>query len=568
MPIILLNNNQFSSLPAGLFDKATLALDLSNNQLISLPDGIFAGIFDTPPDLRFSVFDNPLGPIPPDRVAELGEYTTINLTGNPGAPLPLTVSLERVGTGQFKAVAPAGAPFELVLPIRVANATINEGATNITMPVGSVESDIFTVTPTLGATFAVSVDIETLPELWSNHSGYTLVKSADLPLVFTEYGGVFSISERTPEVRDAIVRAVPGVNSADEVTEAHLAAITDLRVDLNDSVKVGDFDGLTGLTEFDLVIRGELTSIPAGLFNDLSNVTELNFGSRALTTLPPGTFDSFTNVTSMTFTMLQLTSLPDGIFDAFTDLTMLEIGANQLRALPDGIFDQLTNLTHLVMEVNQLRALPDGIFDQLTNLTYLGIEGSNTLPLTVSLKKVAGEQFKAVAPTGAPFDIVLPLTVSDGTISGGATTVTIPKGSIESGTLTVTRTPTSTDPTSVNIGTLPGIPADHSGYTLARSVDLPLIFTGLGGIFPVSQRTPQVRDAIVAAAGVNSASDVTEAHLAAITSLYLSRFTNITTLNAHDFSGLTALTTLDLSENQLSTLPEDIFEDLTALTLA
>ena len=566
VPFIFLNNNQLRSLPEGLFGKATLVLDLSNNQFSSLPDGIFTGIFDQPPDFTgFYLFGNPLGPIPPDRLAELGEYTTLNLTDNPGAPLPLTISLERVGTGQFKAVAPTGAPFELVLPIRVANGTINEGATSITIPVGGVESDIFTVTPTPGAMFAVSVDIETLPALWQFHSGYTLVKSADLPLVFTEFGGVFSISERTPEVRDAIVRAVPGVNSADEVTEAHLAAITDLRVNLNDTVKVGDFDGLTGLTEFSLIINGQLTSIPAGLFNDLSNVTELRFRSRALTTLPPDTFDSFTNVTSMNFIMLQLTSLPDGIFDAFTDLTILEMGANQLRALPDGIFDQLTNLTHLVMEVYQLSALPDGIFDQLTNLTELAIAGSNTLPLTVSLKKIATGQFKAVAPTGAPFDIVLPLTVSDGAISDGATTVTIPQGSTESGTLTVTRTSTSTDPTAVNIGTLPGLPANHSGYTLATSVDLPLIFTGLGGIFPVNQRTPQVRDAIVRAAGVNTANDVTEAHLAAITSLYFLR-DNITTLNAYDFSGLTALTTLDLSENRLATLPEGIFDDLTALT--
>ena len=142
-----------------------------------------------PPDLTgFSLFGAPLGQIPADRLADLGEYTAINLTGNLGDPLPLTISLERVGTGQFKAVAPAGAPFELVLPIKVANGIINEGATSLTIPVGGVESDIFTVTPTGGRKFAVSVDIETLPALWRNHSGYTLVKSADLPLVFTEFG--------------------------------------------------------------------------------------------------------------------------------------------------------------------------------------------------------------------------------------------------------------------------------------------------------------------------------------------------------------------------------------------
>ena len=33
------------------------------------------------------------------------------------------------------------------------------------------------------------------------------------------------VSDRTPQVRDAIVAAVPGVNSAADVTEAHLAGI-------------------------------------------------------------------------------------------------------------------------------------------------------------------------------------------------------------------------------------------------------------------------------------------------------------------------------------------------------
>ena len=42
-------------------------------------------------------------------------------------------------------------------------------------------------------------------------------------------------------------------------------------------------------------------------------------------------------------------------------------------------------------------------------------------------------------------------------------------------------------------------------------------------------RTPQIRDAIIAAVGVNAAAEVTEAHLAALTILYVSE-SNITTL--------------------------------------
>ena len=621
MPYIFLYNNQLSSLPSGIFNKATMIVALSNNQLSSLPDGIFKGIFDEPPDLTGTeLFGVPLGPISEDQLAELGDYTTVDLTGNLVDPLPLTVSLERVANGQFKAVAPAGAPFNLVLPIRVTNGSINGSAESITIPVGSVESEPLTITRTLGTTYAPTVNIGTLPSLPAGHTGYTLVKSDELPIVFTELGGrlLLPVSARTPEVRDAIVDAIPGVNSAADVTEAHLAAITLFDVSLGSSVKVGDFAGLTGVTQLSLG-TGQLTSLPAGLFNDLTGVTVLGLWTRQLTSLPAGLFNDFSNVTYIEwtdeklitlpvdafqgFTNLenfgwfakgltslpagvldpltnltdleinapQLNTLPDGIFDNLTNLTSLGCEAGQLTSLPDGIFDQLTNLTRLSFHAGQLTSLPDSIFDQLTNLTRLSLLGSHItsllnsikwpttltslvldstqlstlpdgvfaglpslttlilnnnnltslppdifselpnltglyirnnqlstlpeglffglsslttlrldgnavdpIPLTVSLEKVGDDQFKAVAPAGAPFAIVLPISVTNGSITGGATSITILAGSVESETLTVTRTPGATIPVTVNIGTLPGLPSDHSGYALVKSDDLPI----------------------------------------------------------------------------------------------
>ncbi len=80
---------------------------------------------------------------------------------------------------------------------------------------------------------------------------------------------------------------------------------------------------------------------------------------------------------------------------------------------------------------------------------------------------------------------------------------------------------------------------------------------------PLSERTPQVRDGIVAAAGVNSVGDVTEAHLAAITSLDLSNEL-IRSLKTGDFNGLTALTSLTLAYNSISNI--SALENLTTLT--
>ena len=44
------------------------------------------------------------------------------------------------------------------------------------------------------------------------------------------YGDITPVNERTPQVRDAIVAAVPDVNNANQVTAAHLAAITQINL--------------------------------------------------------------------------------------------------------------------------------------------------------------------------------------------------------------------------------------------------------------------------------------------------------------------------------------------------
>ena len=110
-------------------------------------------------------------------------------------------------------------PFTIILPLSVANGTIDGGATTITLPIGSVESESLTVSRTSGTTAAVTVDIGTLPGLPTAqdnagrfHQGYALVKSTNLPLeVFSLLAG--GICDRTPQVRDAIVTVVPGVST-------------------------------------------------------------------------------------------------------------------------------------------------------------------------------------------------------------------------------------------------------------------------------------------------------------------------------------------------------------------
>ena len=86
------------------------------------------------------------------------------------------------------------------------------------------------------------------------------------------------------------------------------------------------------------------------------------------------------------------------------------------------------------------------------------------------------------------------------------------------------------------------------------------------GFVPVMERTPEVRDAIVAVIpNARDAATVTEAEVAAIRHLNL-RNRDISFLKTGDFSGMTALSNLNLYNNRLSGLPDGIFAGLTALT--
>ena len=682
---LYLTDNDLTSLPEGVFSglSSLTTLYLTDNDLTSLPEGVFSGLSSL---TTLYLSGNDLTSLPEGVFRGLSSLTALNLRDNAVDPLPLTVSLEKVSDGQFKAVAPAGAPFEMVLPLTVTNGSISGGATTITIPAGSVESKVLTVTRTPDTTGAVTVNIRSLP---SNRSGYAFVKSADLPLYALP--GVSLIGNRTQQVKDAIVLQ-SGVSSEIDVTEAHLTAITALNLQQKSitSLKAGDFSGLSSLTTLDLtdneltslpegvfsglsaltrlsleynaltslpegVFRGlsaltwlslganELTSLPEGVFSGLSALTTLDLGYNELTSLPEGVFSGLSSLTTLYLRHNELTSLPEGVFSGLSSLTTLDLRYNELTSLPEGVFSGLSALSWLYLNNNELTSLPEGVFSGLSALSWLYLSSNDLtslpegvfsglsalswlylssndltslpegvfrglsaltrlkldnnavapLPLTVSLEKVSDGQFKAVAPAGAPFEMVLPLTVTNGSISGGATTITIPKGSVESEVLTVTRTPDTMGAVTVNIGKLPRPPHNHSGYSLVKSADLPLEVIGTGTTPTVTTPTdtarsvnipdPNLRAKIEDALGKASGDPITATEMATLTSLNaqdssisdltgLETATNLTTLklgnnSVSDISalaGLTSLTELQLWDNPFSNL--SILASLTNLT--
>ena len=141
-----------------------------------------------------------------------------------------------------------------------------------------------------------------------------------------------------------------------------------------------------------------------------------------------------------------------------------------------------------------------------------------------------------------------------------AQTVTVTAGDdadTEDDTVTLTHSAASTD-------------TAYSGITIAGvAVTVSDNDTTTGGI---CGRTSAVRDALLDLIETNegaavACANVTTTHLAGITGTLDLSGQSIAALRAGDFAGLTSLTNLYLFNNALTTLPDDVFDDLTALEI-
>ena len=646
------------------------ALNLRNKDISELKAGDFSGLTGL---VDLNLFGNKLSELPAGIFEGLTSLTTIRLGRNSVNPMPFTVSLEKVASGQFKAVAPAGALFDIVLPITVANGSLTEGVATVTIPKGSVESGILNVTRTAGTTAAVTIEIGTLPSLPSrNHYGYALVKSGSLPLA------VISGINTAPVFSDGttVTRSVAENTDADVDIGTPVSA-TDTENDVLTWTLGGadadafDIDSATGQLKtkaaLDYETKPQYTvTITAsdGILTDTItvtiNVTDIDEvvdppiqpdpstpntapvfseGARTVRVVPENTdagveigipvsatdtendvltwtlggvdadvfdIDSTTGqlkteaaldyetkrVYSVTITVadealsdtivviisvIDVNDTPilvgfvpvadrtpqvrDAIVAAVPNvaaaadvtesqvaaITSLNLRNRGIMSLKTGDFSGMVSLSALNLHGNQLRRVPKRLFTGLSSLRTLRL-GSNAihpLPMIVSLQQVGIGAFRAVVSSGAPFDVVLPIRVTDGSIRGGLRSVTISQGSVGSPAFTVDGTSAK-----VSFGTLPELPSNHFGYTLAQTA--------------IFNRTPEVTEAILKALDLNDPSAVTDTDIAMITRLDLDDM-DITSLRVDDFAGMLSLQTLTLGNNKLTTLPVGIFSDLTAL---
>ena len=511
---LTVRGDALTSLPEGVFSglRSLTDLRLTGTALTSLPEGVFSGLSSL---IRLWLQGNALTSLPVGMFSGLSSLTFLRLSDNPGTPFQVELSLESdSATSTVRILAPLGAPEDLAIPLSISGGTV-AGSTNatVTIPAGATTSPPVTVDVT-AADGVVTVSFDTLPALtpysvnWKpGINGLTLV-AGDAVSFLPDICG------HTAQVWIAI-RAKLGNKACGLVTNTDLAGISGT-LSLNSqtiaSLKADDFSGLTSLEGLDLG-GNELTSLPTGIFSDLDS------------------------------------------------LTSLDLSGNSITSLPDGLLGGLSKLVDLDLSSNALASLPDEIFNNPAKLTDLDLSGNSGAPFTVTLSLIAGDfntvRVQMTSSAWATFGV--PLVAGNGTLS--MSSVTIPKGATLSNAVAFTPDSDSNTVSTVSIDTLPTLPTNFAGLTLAKGSSLTMIQGG------ICTRSPKVRAYILnALSGVSDCGEVTATHLASLTGTMTLSAQGATTLQAGDFAGLSGLTGLDLANRNIASLPQGVFGDLAKLT--
>lgn len=391
---------------------------------------------------------------------------------------------------------PAPAPGQFT--VNVANGDGSEG----TVAVSSVSVNGAVVTLELASTLPKA---QTVTLDYVHDDDAPLKRAADggdSAPGFTGQAVQFSLCDRTPQIRDAIVSMIPGVSDCAKVTDEQLAAISgDLRLRGRgiSVLQAGDFDGLSSLNVLDLQ-HNSLKSLPQGVFDDLTKMNRLRLNNNKLTELSPDIFTGLTSMENLHLGNNNLTRVPATLVANNPELVFMSLYNNSMKEVSAGLFDGLTNLEELDLRKNRLTTLPAGLFADLAGISTLRLDDA----VNPRLCEWSQEEQDSI------------------------------------------------------LEQLPEI----SDCRLVTDGDVALALAAMPSL-QLCERTPQVRDAILGMIpDVSDCGDVTNVHLAAITGTLSLADQEVSTLRVGDFDGLTSLNGLDFQDNTLTSLPEGSFKDL------
>ncbi|MXZ34655.1 MAG: leucine-rich repeat protein [Acidobacteria bacterium] len=339
-------------------------------------------------------------------------------------------------------------------------------------------------------------------------------------ITFSSPGASAGACERTPQVRDKLTQAA-GVSSCSDVTVGHLAGIT--RLDLSGT-------GIIWLDEDD--------------FRGLSNLQDLLLNDNRLRELPPEVFNGLSKLKTLWLQDNLLNELPEGIFDDPLDsLEDLRVDHRLKARLLFHLTEQNTVEGSFVrVKVWLSRALPVSV---RVPYTVSGTASANVYRRLSPLPEhrllfAAGERSNEIT-----------LTLSQNADATGKTIV------FTLGTLSQIGLARSegegNDAPRLSAESVLDRPADSASHTVT--------ITGPNEPAGVCERTPQVREKLMLDFGGSSCEDLTLADLSLISTLDLGN-SDINSLKAHDFRGLSSMRILELRDNHLTELPKEVFRGL------
>ena len=428
-----LDNNSLTGLPGGIFSGLSRLqeLDLRSNSLSGLPAGIFDDILDTlgsnPGVNGLSVDSSLKATLSFASTAQtVSEGTAVRVSATLSRTLPVAVRVPFTINGSatdddYEGLSPpadSGLLFLAGETSKEITFTLSENDDN------QEETLVLTLAQLSGiglrrsdgtGTDASHLETARLLNRSAASSTHTLTISPPS-------GG---ICDRTTQVRDKLLE-LTGVSGCGNVTSTHLEGVTSLIVSHSSisSVKAGDFSGLTQLTLL-MLDNNSLTNLPEGIFSGLSNLQELDLRSNSLSAVPAGIFSNLSSLQLLSLTNNRLSTLPAGIFSGLGNLKRVGLSSNSLTSLSASIFSGLSNLTTLHLSHNSLTSLAASIFSGLSNLEHLDFAGNplTSIPVTIfsGLNSLEILHIGAISLTSLPagiFDDILDTLGADPGVNG------------------------------------------------------------------------------------------------------------------------------------------------------
>ncbi|MCY3744268.1 MAG: cadherin domain-containing protein [Candidatus Poribacteria bacterium] len=202
----------------------------------------------------------------------------------------------------------------------------------------------------------------------SDGNGGILARLVTINVTDVEETLIMPVNQRTRQVRDAIVDAVPDVNNPDEVTPEHLAGIT--KLDLSNkgirSLKSSDFSGLSTLTNLNLQ-NNSITDIAP--LEDLTTLTWLYLNNTSISDI-----SALEDLTSLTYLNLGNTSISDiSALENLTSLTSLFLSDTSISDI--SALENLTFLTGLWLNNTSISDI--SALENLTSVALLNLSGAS-----------------------------------------------------------------------------------------------------------------------------------------------------------------------------------------------